>query len=115
MGVENSEPRPGWRRVIVLLGVFNFMCYIFTYNGTEGTHRYYFAQVGKYHSLPPFLCHSSLYMYLLVLHRSKRSLHLSLPAIKTHFLLYETFPVLLLFSLSGQVWVDRAGDVDLLV
>jgi len=38
------KPRPGWRRVIVLLGVFNFMCYIFTYNGTEGTHRYYFAQ-----------------------------------------------------------------------
>ena len=32
------------RRLIVLLGVFNFMCYIFTYNGTEGTHRYYYAQ-----------------------------------------------------------------------
>ena len=36
--------REGHRRVIVLLGVFNFMCYIFTYNGTEGTHRYYYAQ-----------------------------------------------------------------------
>ena len=33
--------REGRRRLIVLLGVFNFMCYIFTYNGTEGTHRYY--------------------------------------------------------------------------
>ena len=32
-------PRPGHRRLILLLGVFNFMCYIFTYNGTEGTHR----------------------------------------------------------------------------
>ena len=42
------KPRPGYRRVIVLLGVFNFMCYIFTYNGTEGTHRYYYAQAGKY-------------------------------------------------------------------
>ena len=37
-------PRPGHRRLILLLGVFNFMCYIFTYNGTEGTHRYYFAR-----------------------------------------------------------------------
>ena len=42
------KPRPGYRRVIVLLGVFNFMCYIFTYNGTEGTHRYYYAQAGEY-------------------------------------------------------------------
>ena len=32
-------PRSGHRRLILLLGVFNFMCYIFTYNGTEGTHR----------------------------------------------------------------------------
>ena len=32
-------PRAGHRRLVVLLGVFNFMCYIFTYNGTEGTHR----------------------------------------------------------------------------
>jgi len=39
--------REGYRRHIVLLGVFNFMCYIFTYNGTEGTHRYYFA-IRKY-------------------------------------------------------------------
>ena len=30
--------------MIVLLCIFNFACYIFTYNGTEGTHRYYFAQ-----------------------------------------------------------------------
>ena len=36
--------RDGYRRHIVLLGVFNFMCYIFTYNGTEGTHRYTFAK-----------------------------------------------------------------------
>ena len=40
------KPRPGYRRLIVLLGVFNFMCYIFTYNGTEGSHRYYYAQAG---------------------------------------------------------------------
>ena len=39
--------REGRRRLIVLLGVFNFMCYIFTYNGTEGTHRYYYAQAGS--------------------------------------------------------------------
>ena len=32
-------PRSGHRRLVLLLGVFNFMCYIFTYNGTEGTHR----------------------------------------------------------------------------
>ena len=38
------KPRKGVRRLIVLLGIFNFACYIFTYNGTEGTHRYYFAQ-----------------------------------------------------------------------
>merc|ERR1719369_2735228 len=38
------KPREGARRLIVLLGIFNFACYIFTYNGTEGTHRYYFAQ-----------------------------------------------------------------------
>ena len=24
--------------------IFNFMCYIFAYNGTEGTHRYLFAR-----------------------------------------------------------------------
>ena len=24
--------------------IFNFMCYIFAYNGTEGTHRYLFAK-----------------------------------------------------------------------
>ena len=41
------KPRQGYRRLIVLLGVFNFMCYIFTYNGTEGSHRYYFAQAGR--------------------------------------------------------------------
>ena len=39
--------REGFRRLIVLLGVFNFMCYIFTYNGTEGTHRYYYAQAAQ--------------------------------------------------------------------
>ena len=38
------KARDGYRRHIVLLGVFNFMCYIFTYNGTEGTHRYTFAK-----------------------------------------------------------------------
>ena len=39
-----AAPRPGPRRWIVVAGVLNFMCYIFTYNGTEGTHRYYFAR-----------------------------------------------------------------------
>ena len=38
------QPRDSFRRAIVLLGVSNFMFYIFTYNGTEGTHRYLFAQ-----------------------------------------------------------------------
>ena len=27
------------RKTILFLGIFNFACYIFTYNGTEGTHR----------------------------------------------------------------------------
>jgi len=31
------------RRPILFLGVFNFAAFIFTYNGTEGTHRYLFA------------------------------------------------------------------------
>ena len=39
-----AAPRPWPRRWIVVAGVLNFMCYIFTYNGTEGTHRYYFAR-----------------------------------------------------------------------
>ena len=39
-----AAPRPGPRRWIVVAGVLNFMCYIFTYNGTEGTHRYTFAK-----------------------------------------------------------------------
>ena len=38
------KPRRGPRRAILFLGILNFACYIFTYNGTEGTHRYAFAQ-----------------------------------------------------------------------
>ena len=38
------KSRRGPRRAILLLGVLNFALYIFTYNGTEGTHRYAFAQ-----------------------------------------------------------------------
>jgi len=39
-----ARRRDGHMRLVLLLGMFNFMCYIFTYNGTEGTHRYYYAQ-----------------------------------------------------------------------
>ena len=38
------KQREGPRRAILLLGILNFALYIFTYNGTEGTHRYLFAQ-----------------------------------------------------------------------
>ena len=38
------KKRRGPRRTILFLGILNFACYIFTYNGTEGTHRYAFAQ-----------------------------------------------------------------------
>ena len=38
------KQRDGPRRAILLLGILNFAFYIFTYNGTEGTHRYLFAQ-----------------------------------------------------------------------
>ena len=38
------KSRRGPRRAILFLGILNFACYIFTYNGTEGTHRYAFAQ-----------------------------------------------------------------------
>ncbi|XP_023349851.1 proton-coupled folate transporter [Eurytemora carolleeae] len=33
------------RKTILFLGIFNFACYIFTYNGTEGTHRYAYARM----------------------------------------------------------------------
>ena len=31
--------REGKKRLMILMLVFNFACYIFAYNGTEGTHR----------------------------------------------------------------------------
>ena len=37
-------PREGWRRALVLLGVFQYICYICVYNGTEGSHRLYFVE-----------------------------------------------------------------------
>ena len=37
-------PREGWRRALVLLGVFQYICYICVYNGTEGSHRFYFLE-----------------------------------------------------------------------
>ena len=37
-------PREGWRRALVLLGVFQYICYICVYNGTEGSHRFYFVE-----------------------------------------------------------------------
>ncbi len=37
------KPRPERRRLLLLLLVSNFACYIFAYNGTEGSHRYLFA------------------------------------------------------------------------
>ena len=37
-------PREGWRRALVLLGVFQYICYISVYLGTEGSHRLYFVE-----------------------------------------------------------------------
>ena len=31
--------RPGKTRMMILMLIFNFACYIFAYNGQEGTHR----------------------------------------------------------------------------
>lgn len=31
--------REGKTRMMILMLIFNFACYIFAYNGTEGTHR----------------------------------------------------------------------------
>ena len=38
------KPRPDYKRRMVLMLIFNFACVIFTYNGTEGSHRYLYAQ-----------------------------------------------------------------------
>ena len=38
---RREEPR---KRIMIWLLIFNFACYIFTYNGTEGSHRYLYAQ-----------------------------------------------------------------------
>ena len=37
-------PREGWRRALVLLGVFQYICYTCGYTGTEGSHRLYFVE-----------------------------------------------------------------------
>lgn len=37
-------PREGWRRALVLLGVFQYICYICGYTGTEGSQRQYFLE-----------------------------------------------------------------------
>ena len=37
-------PREGWRRALVLLGVFQYICYICGYTGTEGSQRQYFLK-----------------------------------------------------------------------
>lgn len=37
------KKRPHYRRLYIWLLLFNFGCYIFAYNGTEGTHRYLFT------------------------------------------------------------------------
>ena len=37
------RPRAGIFRALLLPTVFNYACYIFAYNGTEGTHRYLYA------------------------------------------------------------------------
>ena len=36
--------REGWRRALVLLGVFQYICYICGYTGTEGSQRQYFLE-----------------------------------------------------------------------
>ena len=38
------KPRPNNKRLLIWLLLFNFGCYNFAYNGTEGTHRYLFVQ-----------------------------------------------------------------------
>ncbi len=40
--LNRKRPEP-YRRLIVLLLVVNFSLYVFVLNGTEGTHRYFFA------------------------------------------------------------------------
>ena len=39
------KKRSDQRRLMIWLLLFNFGCYIFAYNGSEGTHRYLFANL----------------------------------------------------------------------
>ena len=39
------QRRPGPHRLLLLVLCYNFACYIFVYNGTEGSHRLLYAQV----------------------------------------------------------------------
>ena len=42
------KERPDLRRPMLIILVFNFACYIFAYNGQEGTHRYYYTGLVKF-------------------------------------------------------------------
>nr|ALS04330.1 proton-coupled folate transporter-like protein [Acartia pacifica] len=42
--LAQKNPREFPRKPILFLSIFSFACFIFTYNGTEGTHRYMYAQ-----------------------------------------------------------------------
>lgn len=36
--------RSGFKRAMIFMLIFNFACYILAYDGTEGTHRFYYVQ-----------------------------------------------------------------------
>ncbi|XP_059089162.1 proton-coupled folate transporter-like [Tigriopus californicus] len=91
------KPRAGHGRLMIWMLLFNFACYIFAYNGTEGSHRYLFATKKYGWDEQEFTVFLSIYRILYLV-----TLWLILPVLSRYFQLHDAC-VAIIACITGAV------------
>lgn len=91
------KPRAGNARLMIGMLLFNFACYIFAYNGTEGSHRYLFATKKYGWDEQEFTVFLSIYRILYLV-----TLWLILPILSRYFQLHDAC-VAIITCITGAV------------